>query len=64
MRRRGMINTLAAVVMTVGAAMLYAPDAQAQVKPGDGQQFCCQGPTCSCCGKSGALCTAQGCSCT
>lgn len=64
--RRTLTNSLAAVVIAVGALFLATTSGRAQAGGGLGteaQQYCCNGASCNCCGAHSATCDSTGCFC-
>jgi hypothetical protein len=58
--RRGIINSVAALVIALGGAVLSTERVQAQTEVDTG--VCCASSSCSCCGSTSAACGGS-CSC-
>lgn len=64
-RTRLILNTLAMTVIGGAGSTLKAMTPHKPVTTAASflANYCCNGPTCNCCGNSGALCNANGCAC-
>ena len=58
--RRSILNTLAVAIIAAGSSLMLTPK-PAQADPT--KPYCCNGPTCNCCGQQFAHCDSGGCDC-